>query len=70
MRYAVPVTDASVRLEVHDMLGRRVAVPVDGMMSAGVRTAVISGAALGSGAYTISLTSGSTQLVRPFIVVK
>jgi serine protease AprX len=70
VRYAVPVPGASVRLEVHDMLGRRVAVPVDGMMSAGVRTAVISGAALGSGAYTISLTSGSTQLVRPFIVVK
>lgn len=52
-------TSHIARLTVYDMLGREVAVLVDGVMSAGSHQVSFDGAGLASGIYLVRLTSGS-----------
>ncbi len=58
-------TSHIARLTVYDMLGREVAVLVDGVMSAGSHQVSFDGSGLASGIYLVRLTSGSeTHMMR------
>jgi hypothetical protein len=57
---------AHVRLVVYDLVGREVAVLVDGLQSAGEHTAVLDGRSLPSGTFLVKLTTpdGFEQIRR------
>jgi uncharacterized repeat protein (TIGR01451 family) len=56
---------SEVRLAVYDMLGRQVALLVEGQMSAGVHEAVFNGATLPTGVYLVRLEAqGQVQTQR------
>ncbi len=64
-----------VRLEVYDMMGRRVATLVNGNMSAGRYEAVWNaradnGAAVASGVYIYRLRAGSFESVKQMVLMK
>jgi hypothetical protein len=58
------------RLTVYDMLGREVAVLVDGVMSAGSHSVTFDGSGLASGVYLYRLESGGKVLSRKFTLIK
>jgi len=60
MRYELP-EDAVVTLRVYDMLGREVAVLVEGMQSAGTHSAAFDASDLASGVYLARFTAGNVQ---------
>ena len=55
---------ARVRLSVYDVLGREVAVLVDGEQAAGTHAAELRGGSLAAGLYVVRLTAGDATLVR------
>lgn len=57
-------TAGRVRLSVYDVLGREVAVLVDGMLAPGSHTARFDAAGLASGVYLVRLEMGGTSLTR------
>lgn len=59
-----------VRLSVHDLLGRPVALLVDGPLAAGRHEAVFHARNLASGVYVARLAAGSATTVRPMLLVK
>ncbi len=59
-----------VRLTVHDVLGREMAVLVDGVMPAGTHSATFDAGNMASGAYLIRLTSGSEVLTQTMMLVR
>lgn len=59
-----------VRLAVFDILGREVAVLVDGPMSAGSHSVTFDGSGLSSGLYLVRLTSGSESRVMRMTLLK
>jgi hypothetical protein len=59
-----------VTLTVYDILGRQVAVLVDGMMPAGSHHVTFDGTMLPSGVYLYRLESGGKSLQRKFTLVK
>jgi hypothetical protein len=59
-----------VRLEVFDMLGRRVATLVDGAMPAGQHQVTFDAHALPSGVYVYRLEAGNRMLTRTMMLVK
>lgn len=62
--YALP-SASDVRIDVFDVLGRRVAVLADGLQIAGTHRATLDGAALGSGTYLVRLTAdGQTATAK------
>ena len=61
---------SNVRLTVYDVLGRRVAVLVDGELTAGQHTAVFYSDEVPSGVYFYRLTAGGRDETRRFIVAK
>ena len=63
-------TPGPVRLAVYDLLGREVAVLVDGLQAAGQRDARFDGHALSSGTYLLRLEAGGTVHVRPITLVR
>ncbi|NBC02323.1 MAG: T9SS type A sorting domain-containing protein, partial [Bacteroidetes bacterium] len=67
--YQLP-EQSDVRLEVYDMIGRRVALLVDETVEAGVHTVPFNANNLSSGVYLYSLQSGSTVLTRKLTVIK
>jgi hypothetical protein len=69
IRYAVPQPGA-VRLEVFDVLGRRVALLADGVRQAGEHTAVFDAALLPSGLYLYRLQSGGRISTRTMMLVR
>jgi len=69
IRYALPQA-SSVRLEVYDMMGRKVATLVNGTKPAGYHEAVFDAAHLGSGAYMYRLTAGEYTQARTLFLVK
>ena len=69
VRYALP-EDMTVRLTVHDLLGRRISVLVDGLQAAGTHTAVFDGEGLPSGSYLLVLEAGGTLLRRSMMLMK
>ncbi len=69
VRYQLTV-DSKTRLAVYDLLGREVAVLVDGMMPAGEHTAAFDAAGLSSGVYVYRLTSGGQVLSRTMTLIR
>jgi hypothetical protein len=62
--------DAQVTLAVYDRLGRRVASLFDGEGRAGQHSIIFDASAIGSGVYTIALTSGTRMKVQSIVVMK
>ncbi len=60
----------NTRLTVYDLLGREVAVLVDGAMPAGRHTVSFDGARFASGVYLYRLESGGRVLTRKFTLLK
>ncbi|CAN5608364.1 hypothetical protein BH23BAC4_BH23BAC4_09130 [soil metagenome] len=60
---------AQVRLEVFDLLGRRVATLVDGPTSSGSQSVTFDTSGLPSGVYVYRLTSGATVVERRLTVI-
>jgi hypothetical protein len=60
----------AVRLVVYDLLGREVAVLVDGPREAGHHEAVLDGSRLAAGVYLVRMTTeaGFTQVQRAALV--
>ncbi|MDI6402779.1 T9SS type A sorting domain-containing protein, partial [Balneolaceae bacterium ANBcel3] len=69
IRYAL-TQDSDVRLEVFDVLGRRVQVLVSGHQSKGWHVAQFDGSQLSSGVYIYRLMAGDTQLTRKMMLIK
>lgn len=69
IRFALP-EDADVRMELYDLLGRRVALLMDGPMRAGYHTYVLNGTSLASGTYFYRLQAGDRVATRSMRVVR
>ncbi|HTY00753.1 MAG TPA: M4 family metallopeptidase [Bacteroidota bacterium] len=59
-----------VRISVYDLLGREVAVLVDGRQTAGEHEVRFDGGRLSSGVYFYELTSGASRLVHSMVLMK
>ena len=59
-----------VKLQIFDLLGREVAVPVCGPLEAGEFTALFETRGLASGTYLCRLTVGTTQVMRKMLHVR
>ncbi len=69
LAFALPEAGA-VRLEVFDVLGRRVAVLVDSVLPAGRHTAMWQAREASSGVYLYRLTAGSAVRTRRMLLVR
>jgi len=67
--YQLPA-QSDVRLEVYDMLGRRVALLVDGLVQAGTHEITFDASMLASGVYLYRLTAGEFVQTRQMVLVK
>lgn len=67
--YQLP-TASDVRLEVFDMIGRRVAVLIDGPVQAGRHTVQFDASSLSSGVYIYRLTAGDRVFSRKLTLIK
>jgi probable HAF family extracellular repeat protein len=63
LRYDLPASGA-VRVAVYDVLGREVAVLVDGHVAAGRHTAVLDGRGLAAGLYVVRLVAGERTFTQ------
>ncbi|MEM1043228.1 MAG: alpha-amylase family glycosyl hydrolase [Bacteroidota bacterium] len=61
---------SAVRLEVYDVLGRRVAVLADGLLPAGTHRAVLDGSSLPSGTYVVRLTAGADSATQKLLLLR
>jgi len=59
-----------IRLTVHDVLGREIAVLIDGVMPAGTHSATFDAGMRASGVYLVRLTSGSHVLTQTMMLVR
>ncbi len=69
IRYAVPVS-APVSLKVYDLMGRRVAVLVEGHRSTGWHTVSFDASSLASGVYFYHLRTEGANRTRSMLVLK
>jgi hypothetical protein len=69
VHYALPL-QTHVSLIVFDMLGRRVAVPVDEVRAAGPHSAVVDMSALPSGVYFYRLTAGTYTATKKLTLIR
>jgi len=69
MRFALPAA-ADVRLEVYDMLGRPVTVPLEGLLAAGSHEVVMGTSHLPVGVYLVRLIAGRESATRRIMVVR
>jgi hypothetical protein len=69
LAYALPAPGAA-RLEVYDLLGRRVAVLADGEHEAGFHTATFDARLLASGTYVCRLQAGGEVRTQKVLVVR
>jgi hypothetical protein len=67
--YVVP-SDAKVKLEVFDMLGRRVATLFDGVQHAGTHVASFDAASVATGVYLYRLSTPSQVITRKMVLMK
>jgi hypothetical protein len=67
--FQMPVTGPT-RLAVYDMLGREVAVLVDGVTAAGRHEVTFDAGRLASGLYLYALEAGDTRLTRTMVLLK
>jgi hypothetical protein len=61
---------APLRLTVHDLMGREVAVLVDGVMPAGEHRVRFDGSGLASGVYIYTLSTGGRSVSRKMTLMK
>ena len=59
-----------VRFSVYTPLGETIAVPIDGVVQAGILSVNIDVSKLESGVYFYELRTGATRIVKRFIVVQ
>lgn len=57
-----------VKLELYDLIGRRVMVLEDGEREAGTHTIILDGSSLASGTYFLRMRAGNAQWVEPVTV--
>jgi len=69
IQYQVP-TEAKVRLEVYDLLGRKVATLLDRRIPAGYHEVSFDASSLASGVYIYRLVAGSFSKTRKMMVMK
>ncbi|MDQ7039689.1 MAG: T9SS type A sorting domain-containing protein [Rhodothermus sp.] len=69
LRYVLPQA-GPVRLEVFDLLGRRVAVVIDGMQAAGMHEVKLDGRTLSNGLYVVRLTTEAGTATRMIVRMK
>jgi len=69
IKYQLPV-DCYVRLEVYDLLGRKIAILVEGEQEAGYRSVIWGASELSSGIYLYKLTAGEYTKVKKMMLVK
>lgn len=69
INYAVPV-QSKVRLEVFDLVGRKVAELVNGLKSAGIYSINFDASQLASGLYIYQLQVGSSVLTKKMTLIK
>jgi hypothetical protein len=69
IRYFLP-TSAEVRLEVFDLLGRKVSTLTHATQNPGTYTADFHSGSLASGIYLVRLTIGSNSQSRPVVLLK
>jgi aminopeptidase N len=69
IRYAVP-SAGQVRLAVHDLLGREVAVLLDGEQEPGTYSTSFDGAGLATGVYVYRLSAGGSFLSKKMILIR
>jgi hypothetical protein len=69
IEFAVP-HEARVRIEVFNLLGQTVAIPVDGMRTAGFHRVVFEASALPSGLYLYRLTSDGVTMLKKMTLVR
>jgi hypothetical protein len=69
IRYSVP-TASNVKLEVFDILGRKVATLVNGQERAGEYAIEFDGSKLGSGVYVYRLTSSGFAVSKKMVLLK
>jgi hypothetical protein len=69
IRYSVPAA-GHVKLSVYDMLGREVAVPVNGRQAAGIYTNSFDASSLASGIYLYRLEHAGKVMTRKMLLVK
>lgn len=69
IRYALP-SETHVRLDVYDVMGRRVATPVDGRQDAGAHVVPFDASDLAPGTYVYRVTSGSQSKTGRLTVVR
>lgn len=58
----------TVRVDVYDVLGRRVATLVDGTLAAGDHSATLDASALSAGVYVVRLVQGTSTSTRTLVV--
>ncbi|MGA9115520.1 MAG: T9SS type A sorting domain-containing protein [Bacteroidota bacterium] len=69
IRFAVP-EEASVRLEVFNLLGERLAVLLEGIVQPGYHALPFHGEGLSSGTYFLRLTAGQGSFLRKMVLAK
>jgi hypothetical protein len=69
IRFTLPAA-ARARLAVHDLLGREIAVLLDGQLDAGAHHAVFDAAGLPSGVYIYQLIAGGRAVTRSMHLLK
>lgn len=69
IRFDLPKSEI-VRLEIFDMVGRRVETLVDGTFDAGVHGAVWNASSISTGVYFYRLTAGSFTAVKKMLLLK
>lgn len=69
IRFQLP-NSGDVRLDVHDMLGRRVATLVDGPLTAGSHEVRFDGSNLTSGLYLYSISTPDSKITRTMTLLK
>jgi Secretion system C-terminal sorting domain len=67
--YSVP-REAKVKLEVYDLLGRRVATLVDGLQQVGTHSVSFGGSSLASGVYLYRLSAPDQMITRKMVLMK
>jgi hypothetical protein len=69
LRYQLPVAGV-VRLAIYDLLGREVAVLVNGQQESGVHTAIWNAHGMASGVYYYRLEAGTNSEMKKMVLVK
>ena len=69
IKYSIEKTTA-IRLEVYNVLGQRIALPVDEIQPAGVYKVMFDGTVLASGMYAARLTAGTRTAFITLMLTK